>query len=418
MRINDIEFVLTEQLGDVARLSNSGGNLIEIKAAFCNDQRYSDDAFIVIPVYTGFKGQRQTVKLNGGKIDQTVGYIFPVSALDTQEVFEEDEKYQKIFANAAVRQSIGLGRSDNIQNEIAIDTFTQVEFSELYNDNFCICVLGRWNLKNAGLSERMLKLLLFGVGVIVPTDSRRFREGKHKEIEWRPTFKLPSVTDSIDDELLSSIERIIQEADTSDYLVGAFITYFQIIEIYIDRIFSDLISGLPKSMDAWELKEKLHSITNSKKRINILFHECGGGVHSDVKREFSHACIDLLKAVRKEDPGEDFSANLYEIRNLIVHKQVSVLVTQEERISVLNCALREFLISLVVHYIPVNAQKFWGVADAGEQFGQARQSEKEHINATLAKEGAIYKVRMAILNLIRLFSIRRDRKTDGAMSGR
>jgi hypothetical protein len=145
--------------------------------------------------------------------------------------------------------------------------------------------------------------------------------------------------------------KLFRDADRDSSEVGRFITYYQVIEYCIERIFSWRIAqAASQTLTAWELRERLSHASSEKMRIGILISDCvDTGWGREASRDLSEACRGILNAVGEEyDDGEHWGLLLYRVRGLIVHNQFRLLRTGiTEMIEPVNDALRLVCLELI-----------------------------------------------------------------------
>ncbi|WP_156373596.1 hypothetical protein [Rhizobium sp. Leaf386] len=366
MEINGTKYNLDDTESGQVVLKGEDGGVIEVSCHVFIDEKYSDDRFICIPVYTGLKGQRQSLEIRLRPKGETLGYIFPVSSLVDDEGFDDQDKFRKIYAHAAVRHSLRHHYVPSLmRSNLQINPSFPVTFSDLFDDNYAICVIGRHLLSKYKIEEALVPLMLMVEGVFLPRNIKVFKEQPHNSMGFKDVISVGDLKYLKTRDFVESLLTIMQEADATDYLIGAFITYFQVIEILCDDVFSLIMSTIPRDLDPWTLREKVTNAANFKVRAQILFNQCGHGISAASRDGLKDACYNLLESLGKEVKRDEHVSNLVDIRNIIVHSQKTIIKGDLSFIKNLNYSFRSYLVEMMKTYIILDGRSYWGSFEAG-----------------------------------------------------
>lgn len=343
--------------GVILRSEEAGIELL-VRCLQFSDDGYDDDRFCVFGVYTGHFGQRQTMAIRLRAASESgLGYIFPVNALNDSGAFDDDDRWPLVYAHAAVSHALA-GRIDEIRAEHLVQE--ELGFSDLFNEAFSICVIGKENIKKHGIDERELTFMILRESITIPYESSSFRPLTKETMNWAPSVRVRKPECVVSADLMEQIENIIREADGRDFPLGCFLTYFQIIELLISDIFSDIISELPREQkDAWLVREKIIEITRVKKRISMLFNDCCIGIDADVAREFDEKCSFLFAAINLPDGEGGYVDRLNSVRNMVVHNQIGILRSGMLEFNDVVSSLRSLVIEATANYKKIDAAGYW-----------------------------------------------------------
>ncbi|KQT06996.1 hypothetical protein ASG50_00760 [Rhizobium sp. Leaf386] len=207
--------------------------------------------------------------------------------------------------------------------------------------------------------------MLMVEGVFLPRNIKVFKEQPHNSMGFKDVISVGDLKYLKTRDFVESLLTIMQEADATDYLIGAFITYFQVIEILCDDVFSLIMSTIPRDLDPWTLREKVTNAANFKVRAQILFNQCGHGISAASRDGLKDACYNLLESLGKEVKRDEHVSNLVDIRNIIVHSQKTIIKGDLSFIKNLNYSFRSYLVEMMKTYIILDGRSYWGSFEAG-----------------------------------------------------
>lgn len=282
--------------------------------------------------------------------EKTMGYVFPVTTYQETDLLEG---WSARFAEVGFRRLLSLETLDRFSRYRTIEALNgrqDLSLDEVFPDDLSVLVLGIEQLKQSKFSLVELQLALLGVDVWIADDRpppmaiQNQNQGEPKTYRVRRASQL----------LRSDIEyfaKLFRDADRDSSEVGRFITYYQVVEYCIEKIFSWRIAQAARqTLTAWELRERLNDASSEKKRIGILASDClDTGWKREASRDLSDACRHILDAVGEAyDEGEQWGLLLYRVRALIVHNQFRLLrIEKSEMIEQVNDALRLVCLELV-----------------------------------------------------------------------
>ena len=261
--------------------------------------------------------------------EETVGYVFPVSVLDSDN-FEPKRSSDNNYLFAAYQ--ILLMRLFSIKD--GIDTL-----SPCFEDNVCVCVLNLRTIgRNRGVWDCIHSLRKFGYSYFIENNSFKEIEGyslrSYKSLlpgsRMHVDFSIPSIySDLIIDGLLRSLPK-------ADNLVYRFMLLYQIVEFLISKKVSASINlAISEYQESSSCSENdfLESINHIRKErgvIKEILSSCGITQSTDCNKEFNKYCQHLYD-VAGITPQKNNEDNLfYSFRNQMVHSFRHLSGFQEE----------------------------------------------------------------------------------------
>ncbi len=249
---------------------------------------------------------------------ETVGYLFPVAALDSDN-FEarrpSDNNYLFVAYNVL------LERLDSIENEAVIS------LSECFESNICVCVLNLQTIgKGQGVWNCMHSLRKYGYSYFVEENRYREIDGYnyryYKELlhgsKMNVTFSTPLMCAN------PIVDGILRSLPNADNIVYRFILLYQIVELLISKnitqSINDAITAFQTSLSSCE-NDFIESINNVRKERGIIkdiFEQCGVAQASDCNKKFNEKCRHLFNVAGISLPKSEDNL-FYDFRNKIVH---------------------------------------------------------------------------------------------------
>ena len=261
--------------------------------------------------------------------EETVGFVFPVSVLDSDS-FEAKRSSDNNYLFAAYQ--VLLTRLSLVKE--GIDTL-----SPCFEDNVCVCVLNLRTIgRNRGVWNCIHSLRKFGYSYFVEHNQYKEIEGyslkNYKALlpgsRMHVDFAIPSIySDPIIDGILRSLPK-------ADNLVYRFILLYQIVEFLISKRVSASIHDVIKeyqetsSCSENDFLESINHIRKERGVISEILDDCGITQSTECNKELNKYCQHLYDLAgitpQKKDEGNLF----YSFRNQMVHSFRHLSDFQEE----------------------------------------------------------------------------------------
>lgn len=259
---------------------------------------------------------------------KTVGYIFPSASFSVASDFSAeklDGRFSRVFASAAALAIIQLG----VANEHVVRSFEdipdEIALGELLPSCTAIVVVGRENLRSAGVEESHVRLLLQEQGY--------FLADLPSEYAWvrpAPDFSLKNCSvGQVAEELWDQselLERLICLASEQASAVASMLVYYQVIELLSEKLLVSRLTRLSSEppLGSWQFKEALRAAVSEGSRVTSICTQAAVGLDAAVFASLHQLGCDILAstgqpATSVTNPG----SALYSIRNLVVHNQVA-----------------------------------------------------------------------------------------------
>lgn len=254
---------------------------------------------------------------NLGERTETVGFIFPVSVLDSDS-FETNRDADNNYLFVAYK--VLLERLDEIKQ-------SAVSLAECFEDNICVCVLNRRTIgPERGIWSCIHSLRKCGYSYFVANNNYKEVEGytinMYKELipssKIYVDFFIPSM---YSDPIIDGIIRALPKADN---LVYRFILLYQIIEFLISKSVSTSINEAISayktvpSCSENDFLEKINHIRKERGVINEIWDNCKIS-SAGCSKLFNQHCKHLYDMANVATTQKDGGDLFYSFRNFMVH---------------------------------------------------------------------------------------------------
>lgn len=241
---------------------------------------------------------------------ETVGYIFPIAALDSNE-FVPSRQADNTYLYVAYY--VLLQRLRKIKQEANT-------LGDCFESNICVCVLNLKTIgKEKGLNNCIHSLREKGYSYFTERNGYKPVDGYtydfYKQLvhgnRIKVTFSIPKL---YSDPILDGIIRSLPNADN---LVYRFILLYQIVEILISKNITknidNLISEYQKSAIKTEndFLESINGVRKERDVVRCILESC-----QIEQSEFNNACKQLLSVAGIPQPKDPL---FYSFRNQMVH---------------------------------------------------------------------------------------------------
>jgi hypothetical protein len=276
-------------------------------------------------------------------LGERIGWIIPLSALGSNEHDYSDNPHFLRYAYVAYRKLID---SDFQTNKPAYKLNYTLE--DFFPPNSAILVL----------NDKTRKIPDFDIDNYFPTlyfygyYPNYVRVESTKEMRFEADQKritlYPISTVLRDETFLKELFKNYLNVSTDD--ISKFHLLYQVVELLIERVFrSKLKAWLAENHEheeAHKLREKILEISNTEKRLEILFCD-----YVKIERPLTELRSILLEFLdEKSDSDTPTSRLLYQARNVIFHGYRKLTPEQKALLTELNKYLDEYLVKAVATY--------------------------------------------------------------------
>lgn len=351
------ETVAVNHSSNSVRFSVSGIEVLSVR----HDVETEEDPrpierYISCLCYTGRAkaGDFARVEFAGGEQTTRMGYVFPANCFSEPELF--DGGWPAKFAEVGFRKSVSIeniSRFSRLRLPPDATSLGDLTLDQVFSEEISVLVIGIDAARKTKMSLKELELSLICSGIyplddpddIKVSEVTTPREGKYTLRRVSSYFRVDA----------HHFVRLIRRADRDRTGVGAFLTYYQVVEYCISFILGWSVRDLTYSnLDAWRLRDALSDAANEGKRFNKLYSHhtspsCDHGVFEELRLE-SLKFIQSLGVDNAE--GWGWCEAVYKSRNMIVHNQISIFRSgSADKLSDLNRAMRSACLEIVAHFI-------------------------------------------------------------------
>lgn len=261
------------------------------------------------------------------ELNKTVGYLFPISLLDSDSDFSD---YRNINNYVYVAFWELLKRIPTVNENKEF-------FSDNFEDNVCVCVFHKASvnttcpLRNCIHSLRMYGYSYFTeCNNIKPVDRYRSKLYFHKrENKIHLKFSEPSLYKN---PIIDSILRALPKADN---LTHRFVLLYQVIETLFEEIASKRIDEeikrfTGKQIPCNDFQDNIKQLSSEKTKISKIFKCCEKLENSDEAKLFLESCLHLFDLVHYSPSNKGLKEIFYSFRNQMTHSYSNLDFYQEE----------------------------------------------------------------------------------------
>lgn len=261
------------------------------------------------------------------ELNKTVGYLFPISLLDSDSDFSD---YRNINNYVYVAFWELLKRIPTVNENKEF-------FSDNFEDNVCVCVFHKASvnttcpLRNCIHSLRMYGYSYFTeCNNIKPVDRYRSKLYFHKrENKIHLKFSEPSLYKN---PIIDSILRALPKADN---LTHRFVLLYQVIETLFEEIASKRIDEeikrfTGKQIPCNDFQDNIKQLSSEKTKISKIFKCWEKLENSDEAKLFLESCLHLFDLVHYSPSNKGLKEIFYSFRNQMTHSYRNLDFYQEE----------------------------------------------------------------------------------------
>lgn len=259
--------------------------------------------------------------------NKTVGYLFPISLLDSDSDFGD---YRNINNYVYVAFWELLKRIPSVKEDKEL-------FSDNFEDNVCVCVFHKASVNTpCPLRDCIHSLRMYGYSYftecnnIKPVDkyqAKQFFLTRGNKILLK--FREPSLYKN---PIIDSILRALPKADN---LTHRFVLLYQVIETLIEEIASKRIDEeikkfIGKQIPCNDFQDNIKQLSSEKTKISKIFKCCEKLEKSDEAKLFLESCLHLFDLVHYSPSNKGLKEIFYSFRNQMTHSYRNLDFYQEE----------------------------------------------------------------------------------------
>lgn len=265
--------------------------------------------------------------------NKTVGYLFPISLLDSDSDFSD---YRNINNYVYVAFWELLKRIPGIKEDKEF-------FSDNFEDNVCVCVFHKasvntsYPLRNCIHSLRMYGYSYFTEeNDIKPVDRYQSKlYFRNRENKFLLKFREPSLYIN---PIIDSILRALPKADN---LTHRFVLLYQVIETLFEEIASKRIDEeikkfTDKQIPCNDFQDNIKQLSSEKTKIRKIFECCKDIETSNEAKLFLESCLHLFDLVHYSPSKKGLNDIFYSFRNQMTHSYRNLDFYQDELAEVIQ----------------------------------------------------------------------------------
>lgn len=251
-----------------------------------------------------------------GREHHTVGYLFPISLLDSDSDFGEYHNINN-YVNVAFKKL--LERIEHVKGN-------GILFSDNFEENICVCVLHKPSINMPHpLSQCIHSLRKYGYSYFEENNRIHpikgyapdlfFKNGKKKVIL---DFKEPLLYQN---PMIDSILRALPKADN---LTHRFVLLYQVIETLFEEIASRKIDEeirrfTGKHIPCNDFQENIKQLSSEKVKLGEIFECCENLESSGEAKQFMEYCMQLFDLIHYSPSKNGLKDIFYAFRNQMTH---------------------------------------------------------------------------------------------------
>lgn len=241
--------------------------------------------------------------------EETLGYVFPVSVLDSDETLEPEKLQNYVFV--AFHEL--LSRLKEVK---------EGDFSDNFEKNVCVCVFHLQSTQDTNpLHLCIHDLRKFGYSYFVPNNNILVPDGYKADLY---TKKKRIVTKLKEPSLYADpmVDMLLREYAFANNVTHRFVLLYQIVEYLIERLMRPEIQKEIDKLNRDEIPnndflERMRYIAGEGARIKTIFDNCGLTLAE--KSCFINAIIRLYGLVGYNPSKTEIHELFYSFRNQMTH---------------------------------------------------------------------------------------------------
>lgn len=331
-------------------VTSDGNALFSISHSISTDDPKDASRYLACFCQTGHSAAADFRPVTIKETERTAGYVFPVTTFREADLLDG---WPARFAEVGFRRLLSLETLNRFSRYRTVDELTErqeLPLDEAFSDDLSVLVLGIEQIKELKVSLPELQLALHRAGIWIADNFPPPRTVENNGRGAASNYVLRRVSYLMRADIEYFLQ-LLRDADRDSSEVGRFITYYQVVEYCIEQIFGWSVSQVAsQKMTTWELRERLSSAANEKRRIGLLASECLDATwERNAAAQVSDVCRRILGAVGETfENGDQWGTLLYKVRSLIVHNQLRLLRSgQNHLLAELNSAFRVICYNLV-----------------------------------------------------------------------
>lgn len=271
-----------------------------------------------------------------------IGWIIPIQALNSDDHDEAENIHFLKYAFVAWEYLLE-------KCECEVLDFENFDLFNNYSEDINLLVLCKENcskVKNFCLDNYIVSLFEYGYSYNGLGNKYTPVKKINKNLNLKPHSEFLNENTYL-------LELFKHQIPLEEEPLSRFYLYYQIVEIFIQQIFeytfNDIVDELKNTADdPLDTKERLINLTNEKKRINILFNNCGK-MDGTLLKILNNKCIEWLKGCNLKIK-ETMPENMYQIRCHLVHRMYKLDSQARNMLIELDDLFLEVLIQLIFNF--------------------------------------------------------------------
>lgn len=343
--------------GNVVSFSYSGIEILSVRHEITLDEApREENKYISCLCYSGRSSAADIarVEFSGPLGNERLGFVFPANSFSEAGLIEGG--WPAYFAEVGFRRSLTIDQISKLSPlrlPSEAKSLGRVSFDEVFGEYSSVLVMSIEAIKRTKMSLEELELSLIISG-LYPLNEQLSSEACKIMMPQEGAYKLRRVSSFFTSDA-GHFLRLFRRADRDGTGVGAFLTYYQVIEYCIAYILEWSVRELSTNdLDAWKLRDALSDASNEKSRFNKLYshhtsHSCDHSIFEEVRQ----AAFNFLGNLDVKDfEGWGWCEALYKSRNMIVHNQITIFRSGTiEDLRFLNKAMRSACLQIVTHFV-------------------------------------------------------------------
>lgn len=300
-------------------------------------------------------GDIASIQFRGNDASQRLGFVFPATCFSEAELFS-DGGWRSNFAEVGFRKNLttkAVSAFSRLQLPSDTNRLGELAFSDVFSEYISVLVASVDGVKATKMSMDELELSLIAAGIYPLMDQRSLAaQGVLRVCDGN--YNIRRVSSFFRQDSRHFID-LFRRADQDSTGVGAFLTYYQVVEHCISYILGWSIDELKDvNLDAWRLRDELSSVANEKRRLKKLHSSymsrlCDYSAFEDLRDK----SLDFLRASNViVEENWSWCDAVYKARNVIVHNQIGIFRSGGiNRLGALNSSMRSACLEIITHFM-------------------------------------------------------------------
>ena len=319
-----------EDTGKFFLYENENGDSDRFEYRFSTDNLWNpldpNDFIVEILINPFLNNERNVYALldssMGGK---RVGYLFPISVLDSDADFS-DHKLLNNYVYVAF--NVLLKRIPSVNKTTC--------FSDNFEENVCVCVFHKASLQTESpLPNIIHNLRQFGYSYFEPYNQVRMVKG-YDALSYQKDIKSGICVRFNEPPLYQNamIDSILRALPRADNLTHRFVLLYQVIEVLLEEISSndikeEILKFNKEQIPSNDFIENIKRLSSERIKIQDIFERCSL-YNTKETTMFKECCSHLFDLTRYEPSKTQIQDLFYSFRNQMTHSYRNLYVFEKE----------------------------------------------------------------------------------------